>query len=164
MIPHANGQTLRVSVYKFLDMAYGMIDLNTLSIVCYPMTVIWTKSSQNFSYPARITTASVLFKFKRILTYRPKIDPALTSLSDILIHNPIFEHKPFYTLYKKLTVIDWWQMVKTAVWIRYLTISIYLELSSNNLCHYIFVVLFKQFHNARSKQLVFRETFFMNLY
>ena len=69
--------------------------------------------------------------FKRILTYRPKIDPAPTSLSDILIYNPIFEHKLFYTLYKKLTIIDWWQMVKTTVWIRYLTISIYLELFSN---------------------------------
>ena len=33
MIPHANGQILRVSVYKYLDMAYEMIDLNTLSVV-----------------------------------------------------------------------------------------------------------------------------------
>ena len=41
MIPHANGQTLRVYVvqkmrlyvYKYLDMAYEMIDLNTLSVV-----------------------------------------------------------------------------------------------------------------------------------
>ena len=33
MIPHANGQRLRVSVYKYLDMAYEMIDLNTLSVV-----------------------------------------------------------------------------------------------------------------------------------
>ena len=33
MIPHANGQKLRVSVKKYLDMAYEMIDLNTLSVV-----------------------------------------------------------------------------------------------------------------------------------
>ena len=33
MIPHANGQKLRVSVYKYLDMAYEMIDLNTLLVV-----------------------------------------------------------------------------------------------------------------------------------
>ena len=33
MIPHANGQKLRVSFHKYLDMAYEMIDLNTLSVV-----------------------------------------------------------------------------------------------------------------------------------
>ena len=33
MIPHANGQKLWVSVYKYLDMAYELIDLNTLSVV-----------------------------------------------------------------------------------------------------------------------------------
>ena len=33
MIPHANGQKLRVSVYKYLDMAYEMMDLSTLLVV-----------------------------------------------------------------------------------------------------------------------------------
>ena len=33
MIPHVNGQKLRVSIYEYLDMAYEMIDLDTLSVV-----------------------------------------------------------------------------------------------------------------------------------
>ena len=32
MIPHANGQKLQMYVYKYLDMAYEMIDLNTVSV------------------------------------------------------------------------------------------------------------------------------------
>ena len=33
MISHANGQKLWVYVYKYLEMACEMIDLNTLSVV-----------------------------------------------------------------------------------------------------------------------------------
>ena len=32
MIPHANGQKLRLYVYNYLDMVYEMIYLNTLSV------------------------------------------------------------------------------------------------------------------------------------
>ena len=32
MSPHANGQKLRLYVYKYLDMVYEMIYLNTLSV------------------------------------------------------------------------------------------------------------------------------------
>ena len=81
MIPHANELKLRLYVYKYmyLDIVYEMIDLNTLSVemLSYDSDINEIISKLGL-LAAKITTASILFK--RILTYRPKIDPALTNL------------------------------------------------------------------------------------